>query len=53
MPKIDNLFTLDAHNDSIILREVRGDVMDSADAVKGMAGLKVCAVRIERATTTG
>ena len=30
MPKYDNLLTLDAHNDSIILREVRGDVMDFA-----------------------
>ena len=31
MPKPDSLLTLDAHNDSIILREVPGDVMDFAD----------------------
>jgi len=29
MPKYDSLLTLDAHNDSIILRDVRGDAMDS------------------------
>ena len=34
MAKFDNLFTLDAHNDSIILREVRGDVMDFCDVDK-------------------
>ena len=30
MSKQDRLLTLDAHNDSIILRDVRGDVMDFA-----------------------
>lgn len=34
MPKFDDLLTLDAHNDSIILRDVRGDVRDFADADK-------------------
>ena len=29
MPKYDSLLTLDAHNDSIILCDVRGDAMDS------------------------
>ena len=30
MPNTDGLLTLDAHNDSIILRDVRGDAMDFA-----------------------
>ena len=34
MPKQHRLLTLDAHNDSIILRDVRGDVMDFADVDK-------------------
>ena len=34
MPTPSNLLTLDAHNDSIILRDVRGDVMDFADVDK-------------------